>query len=1237
MLVAEQDHNNPVAVCDVQQTASTVAMYDGGSNATTDTTSTTYDGFGRAATTTTSTNGGSPSEVIHTYGYTQNSAVSASETSASGTYLIDFQAFADTEDTANPVNRWSCTYTSYDGASYQLGQTSSLTEGLPTETATYTSCGTSPNYTPGGTEIATTTTYNSNGDAIASADPDANAGNSSHLGCAIGSTQYTTCTTYDGLYGVLPATSTNALNQTTTTGYADSAAGGFGLWPVGVTDPNGQVTTSTYDTFGRVTSTTLPGETAGWTTSVSLSVTCPTTGAATPCAEEDSTQRLDSGTTVIVQHFYDGYGREIETVTPAPSGQFVAQYTFYDPASGQIGFESQPYFVGSDGFSIPDSSLQSSQDGTSSSYDGLGRLLTSENALSQTTTTSYSVTCPWLPGIGGGCYEQTAIVDANNHQTATLADGWGRTAASQTFTGNSPSTYTLAQQTVNTYDENGHLTTVLQPDGTSQTNYFYDAAGRKTSSSDPDQGAEFFTYDANGNVVASVDARGASGTVYAGYDGLNRQVWRNTTNSPTGAFVTYSYDSTTGGNDGVGRRTGETFTGGPGNAWSGSYATVYDGRGQVTSTTETVNGTPYTTSLTYDDAGHVLSQTYPDGEVVATGYTAQGWLGSLSTTPSGQGTTTLVDNVAYTGPGGALGDATSYGLGPQSGTDTYTTALSYDALGRVTDHTTTLVSSGATLFATSPTYDAVGNVLAVNTTLPQGTDNQVFCYDELNRLVWAGSEGSDSCGLPLVPGTLTSAGYAGAFTYDALNRLTSTESGSYAYADPAHLHAATSIGSAYTASYDAAGNMTCRATTAATTCTGGSPTGASLSYDASGQLSHWQNTPSAPTKTADFLYDGEGNRVLQQSVVKGKTTTTASVSTLEDVTTSGSTTSTTAYYYLGAQRIAESVNGTVSYLASDGLGSAEAALSSTGTVTASVLYMPYGKVRYSSGTMPGAYGYTGQQPDALTGLNYDNARYYDPVSKQFTSADTVLPGNGYLPSGLDRYAYVAGNPETKTDPTGHLFVTSTDGGPYQTPTELGKPGILFGFTIGLLARNSHGAANELNQPTQHVSGYTRADGTDVAGGPDGPGYFRRPAGNAARAAELDEAGDALDSAGRVVAGLAIVLNFVIAFANEYSVDQKDPTGLRVEKAVIAGTLNTLITTGAAVGAVALVALIPGIGETGVAEVAAGAIGGWVGGQLASALVTPATVDAITNVANGGAALASNAASSVGGFFNGLGL
>ena len=65
--------------------------------------------------------------------------------------------------------------------------------------------------------------------------------------------------------------------------------------------------------------------------------------------------------------------------------------------------------------------------------------------------------------------------------------------------------------------------------------------------------------------------------------------------------------------------------------------------------------------------------------------------------------------------------------------------------------------------------------------------------------------------------------------------------------------------------------------------------------------------------------------------------------------------------------------------------------------------------------MPTTKGFTGQYSDASTGLDYYGARYYDPTLGQFTSADTV--------GGLNRYGYVAGNPETATDPTGHRIWT----------------------------------------------------------------------------------------------------------------------------------------------------------------------------------------------------------------------
>jgi RHS repeat-associated protein len=90
-------------------------------------------------------------------------------------------------------------------------------------------------------------------------------------------------------------------------------------------------------------------------------------------------------------------------------------------------------------------------------------------------------------------------------------------------------------------------------------------------------------------------------------------------------------------------------------------------------------------------------------------------------------------------------------------------------------------------------------------------------------------------------------------------------------------------------------------------------------------------------------------------------------------------------------------------------------------VQASRLYAPYGSLRYSQGTMPTDYGFTGQRNDATTGLQYYGSRFYDPQAAQFVSADTVLPGGGYDPLGLSRYAYVEGNPVIRTDPSGHAW------------------------------------------------------------------------------------------------------------------------------------------------------------------------------------------------------------------------
>jgi hypothetical protein len=79
--------------------------------------------------------------------------------------------------------------------------------------------------------------------------------------------------------------------------------------------------------------------------------------------------------------------------------------------------------------------------------------------------------------------------------------------------------------------------------------------------------------------------------------------------------------------------------------------------------------------------------------------------------------------------------------------------------------------------------------------------------------------------------------------------------GSYTYGVSAYSHAATSVGSGYTASYDASGNMTCRAPSSSVNC-GTTPTGQVMSYDNAGRMTHWQDRPTSPSHQQDLAYDG---------------------------------------------------------------------------------------------------------------------------------------------------------------------------------------------------------------------------------------------------------------------------------------------------------------------------------------------------------------------------------------------
>ena len=170
------------------------------------------------------------------------------------------------------------------------------------------------------------------------------------------------------------------------------------------------------------------------------------------------------------------------------------------------------------------------------------------------------------------------------------------------------------------------------------------------------------------------------------------------------------------------------------------------------------------------------------------------------------------------------------------------------------------------------------------------------------------------------------------------------------------------------------------------------------------------------------MYDGAGQRVLRRSTDGSTTSLTVYAFGREEhvYTSTGSNQGNTYYYTLAGHLLGKSDGGSTTFYQTDLLGSVVADWSNTAGSAAlkgNEVYGPYGKQRYHQGTQGTPKGFTGQYNDALTGLDYYNARYYDPVVGVFLSADSVQ-GNM---AGMNPYAYVGGNPETDTDPTGQYY------------------------------------------------------------------------------------------------------------------------------------------------------------------------------------------------------------------------
>jgi len=126
----------------------------------------------------------------------------------------------------------------------------------------------------------------------------------------------------------------------------------------------------------------------------------------------------------------------------------------------------------------------------------------------------------------------------------------------------------------------------------------------------------------------------------------------------------------------------------------------------------------------------------------------------------------------------------------------------------------------------------------------------------------------------------------------------------------------------------------------------------------------------------------------------------------------------TKYYAFNGQRVAMREGDVVYYLHGDHLGSTSVASSDSGVLHSRQGYYPYGEMRYVTGELPTEFGFTGQRNDSYIKLIQMGARWYNPVTGRWISADSIVPEPGN-PQALNRYLYVNNNPHRFVDLTGH--------------------------------------------------------------------------------------------------------------------------------------------------------------------------------------------------------------------------
>ncbi|MET0491636.1 MAG: SpvB/TcaC N-terminal domain-containing protein [Actinoplanes sp.] len=787
--------------------------------------------------------------------------------------------------------------------------------------------------------------------------------------------------------------------------------------PETTVDVNGQQSQTRYDAFGRLDTVIGPYETASNHPTIDIEYH---PEAAVPYAISRNVDRNADGTfrtnSIDTITFTDGLGREIQAKRDATLGgveaMTVSGHTEYDFA-GRVVAQSYPVSEAKGVLNTRFNTKVDTITPTRTTYDVLDRA--ARTVLPDGHATS--VVFGFGPDRSGATQFETAVTDARGATTKTYTDLKFRSSSV-----NQPN----GAWTSYAYDPLGQIVKVVD-DHQNTTSATYDNFGRRTSVTTPDTGRTQTSYDLAGNATKTITANLAARNKAIRYDyDFGRRTAVHYPNTPEDD-VTYTYGGPGAAGNAAGRVTKISDA-------AGTLTRAYGPLGEVAAETRTVLGTAYQTKYQFDTWNRVQTMTYPDGEVLTYHYDNGGMVDSARGV-KGRNTYQYLSAADYDVFGQRTRLVTGNGV---------TTTYTYDAADRRLAQTQAAQADGTTFQDVTYGYDPNGNITGTTEAATPvnglgGPSTQSYSYDAMNQLV--GSTGEYH------PASGTASTYTLALSYDSLGDVTAknqsvpgaadtTYQNAYAYAGT-QPHAPSTVGP-YAFQYDANGNMTTR--------TGpGRKDKLQLTYNDANQLTcssdgssaagtedlvvlaSFETSTGTPCDTS-YVYDAAGSRVIKNGGKNDLAVYPSDSYTLRNKTAY-------KHIFLGQTRLVSQLvqaNGSAEtgqfYFTTDQLGSTAYGTDSTGTVVEHDKYLPSGESWASERTTatPNPYGFNGKELDTQTGLYYYGARYYDPRTTLWQSADPMLgsyldgaPAGGVgNPATLGAYTYTNNNPVRMTDPDG---------------------------------------------------------------------------------------------------------------------------------------------------------------------------------------------------------------------------